>query len=367
MQRIMIMHISNISGHRSAGMALEKALKTLSPTAKVLNINAFRYISAKAEKIANFFYMALIQRAPFIWNYLYDNPLWLKRTEGLRRRIHRYNVAKVKRIIDAFRPDAIVCTQAFPNGLVAYFKQLYKRKLILVAALTDYTPHSYWIYDNVDYFIVACSQIKDELVKKGVRPEKILTLGIPIEHKFNQHVSKAQARSRLGLASDDFTILIMGGAQGLGPIKDTIFNLDKSRLNFTMLVVCGNNTFLYQQLIRQNMRHKIKIFGYVENVNLLMSAADLLVSKPGGITSAEAQAKGLPLIILRPLPGQEARNTAYLLSQGAAVKAENPKGLQKIAEDLISNAGRRAILSERAKQIGKPNAALDIARLLLEL
>jgi len=368
-ERIILMYISEISGHHSATIAIEKAIKMLSPSAEVLNINAFNYTNPISERIVNRIYMGVIKRTPKIWDYLYDNPSVAKSIEKIKESIHNFNSPKLKTLFDKFKADVVVCAQAFPCGMVADFKKTFNSKLPLVAVLTDYIPHSYWIYDNVDYYITPSEEVTSRLIKKEVLPDKIKTLGIPFDPKFNQGVPKSAVMQKLGLSNNKPTVLIMGGGQGLGPMKKIVESLDKVEGDFQEIIVTGINKKLYNSLSRKIKKFKkhILLLGYVDNINELMSIADIIISKPGGVTTAEVLAKKLPMVIFRPLPGQEASNTAYLAEKKAAIKIDKITDIKKVIEDLLSNPGKLKQLSESAGRISKPNASLDIAKLLLGL
>ena len=368
-KRILLMHISNISGHHSASLAIEKAIKTQSPETQTLSINAFNYVYPRGEKVVNLLYMLLIQRLPFLWAHLYDNPFWLKKNRRIRKIIHYLNLPKLKALFDKFYPDVIVSTQAFPCGMVADFNRLKGINLPLVAVLTDFVPHSYWIYSNVNYYIAPSQQVKQRLIEKGVSPNRVKPLGIPFDTKFNQKLNKTEIRKRLNLDINLFTILIMGGGQGLGPIKSMVKILDSLKFDFQEIVVCGTNNRLYDWLKRRisSYKKKITLLGYVQNIEEFMSATDLIITKPGGITCAEALTKGLPMLIISPIPGQEANNTAYLIAQGAAIRVSKPRDLINVITDLYYHPEILDKLSRAALGISKPNAARDIAQLLLEL
>ena len=175
-KRIILMYISEVSGHHSATLAIEKALKILQPDAEILNINAFNYTNPISEKVVNRLYMAVIKRTPQIWDYLYDNPAVVKKVENIKNNIHKFNSPKLKNLFDKFKPDAVVCTQAFPCGMVADFRKTYNSEISLVAVLTDYIPHSYWIYDTVNYYITPSQEVSRSLIKKGVPADKIKPL-----------------------------------------------------------------------------------------------------------------------------------------------------------------------------------------------
>lgn len=368
-ERITLMYISEISGHHSAALAIEKGIKILSPLAEVLNINAFNYTNPISEKIVNRIYMGIIKRTPQIWDYLYDNPKVIKKIQKTKETIHKYNSPKLKILFERFKPQAIACTQAFPCGMVADFKKTFNSSIPLIAVLTDYIPHSYWIYDTVDYYITPSEEVTTHLIKKGVASHKIKTLGIPFDPEFNKEVSKDEVMQKLGLNLKIPTILIMGGGQGLGPIKMIVKSLERVKRELQEIVVAGTNRRLYNFLKKRIKKYKKKvlIFEYIDNISELMSISDIIITKPGGVTTAEVLAKRLPMIIVKPLPGQEASNTAYLSEKQTAIKIDNPKDTNRVIEDLLSSPDKLKHFSESAAGISRPNASLDVARLILDL
>jgi processive 1,2-diacylglycerol beta-glucosyltransferase len=368
-KRIALMYISEVSGHHSATLAIENAIKMLQPDAEVLNINAFNYTNPISEKIVNSIYMGIIKRTPRIWDYLYDNPSVVKKIEKIKERIHRFNSPKFKRLFEQFQPDVVACTQAFPCGMVAGYKKNYNSEIPLVAVLTDYVPHSYWIYDEIDYYIMPSDEVASRLYKKGVPLSKIKTFGIPFDLKFNKNISRDEMIKNLGLNPGIPTILIMGGGHGIGPIKTIVRAINKIKLEFQEIIVCGMNKKLYRVLKNKvkKYRKKILLFGYTDKIDVLMGIADIIITKPGGITTAEALSKRLPMIIVKPIPGQETNNTAYLTRQQAAIKVDNPGDVDVVIEELLRNPNKLNRMRESASRIAKPHASLNIARLLLDL
>jgi len=362
------MYISEVSGHHNATLAIEKAIRILAPNAEVSNINAFNYTNPVAEKVVNSIYMGIIKVAPKIWDYLYDNPKIVKRIEKAKQNINKANSPKLKRLFERLKPDVVVCTQAFPCGMVAGYKKAYQADLPLVAVLTDYVPHSYWIYDAVDCYITPSEDVSMRLIKKGVPAQKVKPLGIPFDPKFNAALERNSIFSKHKLSCDLPTILIMGGGQGLGPIKTIVRSLEKVNPDIQEIIVTGTNKKLYNSLKRKIKKYKKKIivFGYTQNIHELMAVADIVVSKPGGVTTSEVLSLAKPMIIVKPLPGQEANNTAYLTQKGAALKVEDPRKINLVIEELLKNPHKLKHLSAAAKLISKPNAGMDIARLLLE-
>ena len=368
-KRIILMYISEVSGHRSATMAIEKALKELQPSIEILNINAFNYTNPISEKVINRIYMEVIKRTPKIWDYLYDNPSVVKGLDNIKKHIHKANSPKLKKLFDKFNPDLVVCTQAFPCGMVADYKKTYCVDLPLVAVLTDYIPHSYWVYDLVDYYITPTEDVSVRLEKKGVDPDKIKSYGIPFDHKFNQKMDRDEICHRLKLDSRKPIVLIMGGGQGLGPIKTVVKSLEKCQDDIQELIVCGTNKKLFSSLKRKVKKYKknIHLFGFIQNIHELMYISKVILSKPGGVTTAEVLSIGLPMIIVKPIPGQEVNNTNFLTHKGAAIKVDNPRKVNKVIDDLLVDKTKLVQLKSAALKISKPNASMDIANLLLNL
>ena len=200
-------------------------------------------------------------------------------------------------------------------------------------------------------------------------PDKIMSFGIPFDPKFNEPLNKFKITQKFKLSQNLPTILIMGGGQGLGPIKTIFRALEKVHLQIQEIVVTGTNKKLYNSLKRKIKKYKKKIllFGYVNNINELMTISDIIITKPGGVTCAEVLTKHLAMLIVKPLPGQEANNTHYLTEKEAAIKLDEPKGINLIIEDLLKDQDKLNRLCESASRLSKPNASLDIARLLLDL
>ena len=362
------MYITSNSGHYRASLAIESALKALSPSIITMNINGFAYTNPIFEKLINRTYMSVIRNQPEAWEYLYDNPKVLKSVQGMREAIHRSNSKKLKVLIeDEFKPDAVICTQAFPCGMVADYKKYLGLKLPLFGVLTDHAPHSYWIFDNVDYYIVPSEASRDHFIKNGVSDARIKVFGIPINPEFNISHDKEGLSKKLGLDSRKRTILIMGGSQGLGPVEDMLDSLERVAVDFQILAVCGINKRLQKILAKKGKRCKKKllVFGLIENIDELMEVSDVIITKPGGLTTSEALAKNLPMIIIRPIPGQEAKNTEFLLQQGVALRAEDGDDVSALVQELFSNSVKLDEMRKRAGLIKKPNSAIDTAQLIL--
>lgn len=367
-KRVLLMYISQVSGHRQGAVAIAKSLKSLNPDCEVLSINGFGYIYPLMEKIINTAYMGVIKRAPKIWEYLYDNPKIIKLSEKWKQSIHKSSHKKLKPLIEEFKPDVVVCTQAFPCGMVADYKKAHHLPMTVIGVLTDYAPHLYWLHEGVDYYVVPSQEAHDRYVKEGIPAHRIKVLGIPIRIKFAQPLDRQAIAKKLGLDCDIPTVLIMGGGQGLGPMKEAVKSLVHLGRPLQLIVICGTNVKLVHWIkkIQRQTNKKILFYDYASNVDELMEVSTLIVSKPGGMTTSECLAKGLPMVIIDPIPGQEERNSQFLVNQGVAMRVENKHHIAHAIEWLLNDPKQLAAMKQAALKNGKPMAAQDIARLILD-
>jgi len=367
-KRLLLLYISQYSGHHYASLAIEKAVSILAPDTQMMNINAFNYTNPIMEKVINRTYLGVIKKRPEIWEYLYDNPKVLRMVKGLREAIHRHNSPKLKKLIDEFRPNMIICTQAFPCGMVADHKRYDSLSVPLMAVLTDYAPHSYWLYNNVDFYVVPCENTGRRLVENGIDPEKVKPFGIPVNPRFNHPIDRSAILERLGFSETVPVVLIMGGTQGLGLIRESVMALEKLEHRIQSIIVTGTNKNLFAWLEKRKslLKNRTRVYGFVDNIEELMSVSDLIVTKPGGMTTAEALCKGLPILIVNPLPGQEMMNTNVLLREEVAIRAHNHTDVALIIEELLENRDKMSYMSQKAGAISRPDSALNIARLALE-
>ena len=366
--KILLMHITKTSGHHRATVAIENALKIVSPSVETMNINGFAYAYPILEKIVNRAYMSVIKRRPKIWDYLYDNPAVIKRTGTIKKILNNAKHSKLARLFERFQPDCVICSQAFPCGMVGDLKKRYKYPVRLIGVLTDFAPHHYWLHDEVDYYIVPTEEAQDRLIADGISSERIKLFGIPIDPKFNEPVSAKEVADKMGFNLSVPTILVMGGGQGLGPIRSIVSSLAELELNFQLIVLSGTNKKVLKMLkrIRFPNKQKIKIFPYIDNVNELMDISTLIVTKPGGMTTAESLAKGMPMVVVDPIPGQEARNTKLLLEKGIAVEVDDVDEVGIKIRELLDNPEKIKSMSKAALKHSNVHSALNIAKLVLK-
>ncbi len=270
--------------------------------------------------------------------------------------------------IKEFQPAVIVCTHATPAGLVAWLK---KKGLITVPAaaiVTDFVAHRLWVYPELEHYFVAHLAVAEYLSQQGITSRSIVATGIPVSEYFSQPGNKDQILAELSFTPDRKTILVMGGGAGILPMAEILALCDQIDRPLQIIAITGKNQSLYRRLSQwqATSRHPVRVFGFVDNVHELMRAADILISKPGGMSSAEALTMGVPLVIYRPIPGQEEANTRYLLSNGAALRADSLTELATILNKLFITEDEFVTLRRQAALLGRPHAAENIADFLAE-
>ena len=368
-KRILFLTTSIGSGHRRAGEAIQEALFEVSPEPlKIRTDTYFDYFTPVAERMALKIYVRTIQSMRQILKYLYS---YQKKNPDRNSIKHFLNIPLVKKHEEAiknFRPDIVVCTQALSCRFVSILKTNRKIFTPLMAVITDFDSHPYWFSKYVDKFIVPTGEIKEEFINYGIKADKIHDFGIPIHPYFSKTQNRKILRTKLGMEKDLPVILIMGGGWGLGPIKKIVLHLNDSGMVFQLIVVTGKNKTLKKKLdkILSELKIPVKIYGYVNNIDEVMEISDIAITKPGGLTTAELLAKGLPAILLDVIPGQEEANSEYLITEKAAYRIEKMSQLKDTIQRLLKNPAELAQMRIKAKTIAKPFAAVDTAKLIMD-
>lgn len=275
---------------------------------------------------------------------------------------------KFKRIIDEYDPDVVVCTHSFAARILDIVKERYGMRAKTLGIVTDFTMHPYWEEaQRLDRLILPCEPLIPLAYKKGFTDEQIRPLGIPVNPKFAVSVDKNEARRILGLDSALPTLLVMSGSMGYGNIERVLRRLDRLDVPFQIIVVCGNNKKAYARIRERTWQKPLLALGYTDNVPLLMDASDLIISKPGGLTTSEALTRRLPMIIVNPIPGHEDRNVKFLTQTGSAVAPTKKLPLAETAKALITDPERRTEMQASIDMIRKPNAVLDLCNEIFSL
>jgi len=353
------------------------------PKDVVEQVDLVKFFSPLHRKIHADGYLKLAEHAPEIWGMVF------KKTDDLRlaRRLNRFkrifpsnSRARFVRHLKEFKPDVVLCTHYLPLEILAELKKKGRMKdrasgslkttvslgsnehsaaPFVVSIVTDFEAHALWMESCVDLYCVATEETKARLIARGARAESVVATGIPISARFSQTVDERAVRKTYGLRDDQPVLLILSGGFGMGPVAEILAELDKVKKEFQVLVVTGRNQELRQELAPVDRRHPTHVLGFASNMHELMTVCDLVISKPGGLTSSEVLAKGKPLLIINPIPGQEAANSDFLLEHGAAVKINRVEDLPYRIEHLLGSK-KLAAMAKAAGALGRSRAATTI-------
>lgn len=365
-KKVLFLYASLNSGHQKAAQAIREALVTDAPEIETMDIEALGFSYPNLGKLVHGIYMLMAVKLSAFYDFLWDNATVEKKIRKLRKIINESSLDKFEELFASFKAKVAVCTQALPCGFLATLKQERGLDFKLIAVITDYDVHTYWTYEKVDVYCVATDAMKEKLIKRGILEEKIKVFGIPARLQFNQKVESRQAKEKIGLNSDLYTVLVMGGGYGVGPLNNIIHSLDKINRNFTMIIITGNNDRLYRKLEKKirKMNKQVILFKYIENLSQVMQASDILITKPGGLTVTEALCLGIPMLITRGVRGQESGNFNYLISEGAAVGIDDLPELTLKFTELFDDNSRLKKMRENAIRIATPEAAMQISHLI---
>lgn len=270
---------------------------------------------------------------------------------------------KFKRIIDEYDPDVVVCTHSFAAKILDIVKERYGTRAKIVGIVTDFTMHPYWEEAlRLDRLIIPCEALAPLARKKGFTDEQIRPYGIPVHPKFASSVNKTEARRILNIDTELPTLLVMGGSMGYGNMERVLCRLDEIDAPFQIVVVCGNNKKVHERIAKRTFKKPVLNLGYTDSVPLLMDASDLIISKPGGLTTSEALTRRLPMIITSPIPGHEDRNVAFLTESGTAVAVTRKLPLPEAVRTLICDPLKRKEMQACIDTVRKPSAVRDLCQ-----
>lgn len=319
-------------------------------------------------------YISLIERAPGVVGWLYRSS---DSTKGgsLRRSIQRLALARMRGLIATERPDTIVCTHFLAAELVNGMVERGEWRGAFAVVVTDLDAHGLWAAcPRADRWFVAIAETREILAGKGVPRERIVISGIPIMGAFSaQHPPREEIRLRLGLPPDHPMILVSGGGVGVSRLETTLESLLGLQAECGIALVCGKNQALRaraQAILNRAVpaaRARCVVLGFTERMHELMHAADLSVGKPGGLTSSEALAMGLPMAVLNPVPGQEERNSDHLLEWGVAIRLNSPESIRWRVDTLLADGKRLREMREAARSRARPFAADAVVESLRRL
>jgi len=351
-------------GHTSAAKAVELALGENEGDVRI--VDAYAHAVPFFSKIAADGYIRMVKIAPWMYGFLYDRVERARKVGSSRKWLSRLGAQNLHALIEAMRPSCVVCTHAFPCGIMADYKSTIDPTLPVLGIVTDYVVHPFWIYRNIDAYAVATPQMRDTLIARGVSPSRVRTTGIPVDPRFGLVASKPQARYELGLGTlgQRRLVLVMAGGLGIGPLEMMLRGLEDVSHPVAAVVLTGKNARREARLRDwvSRLRYPVLVRGFEENVYDYMHAADVLLTKPGGLTISEALVARIPMVLVKPLGGQEERNTRHFLKHRAALRANTRDDVSRAVERLLdAQPHDLERLFTRAEALRRPEAAADVA------
>jgi processive 1,2-diacylglycerol beta-glucosyltransferase len=372
-KKVLILSAAAGAGHIRAAQAIERAFAEMKAAEEVRHIDTLEYTNKIFRNLYSKAYIEMVNKAPDVLGWLYDQFDKPGKNERVRLAFDKLNTRPFVKLLQQYGPDIIVCTHFLPAEIISWLKaegRLAGQQAIVV---TDLDVHAMWLCRHYEHYFVALEETLVHLEKLGIPTDKITVSGIPIDPVFAQAKDQRAMREKHGLEQNRTTVVVSAGGFGVGPIKGLITSLLALRHPAQLVVICGRNKEL-----KKNMDHLaaglstghpvvMKVVGYTDEMDEYMAASDLVVGKPGGLTTAEALAKGLVFIIVNPIPGQEERNSDHLLEEGVAIRCNNLPALAYKIDRLLDDPSRFAAMKARSLQLARPDAAKEIVAKLLAL
>jgi processive 1,2-diacylglycerol beta-glucosyltransferase len=371
--KVLILSASAGAGHLRAAQALERAITETGAAREVRHADTLAYTTKVFRNLYSKAYIEMVGRMPDVLGWLYDQ--FDKPWQNERRRLafDKLNTRPFVRMLRDERPDITICTHFLPAEIISWLKAKQRLATRQAIVVTDFDVHAMWLCHHFEHYFVAIDETRAHLEKLGIPAAKITASGIPIDPQFAGAFDKRRMRDKHALAQDRATILISAGGFGVGAIQHLVASLVDLRHPAQVVAVCGRNEELRRELEQTAARLtpspnvRIKVVGYTTEMHELMAASDLLLGKPGGLTTSEALAMGLAFVIVNPIPGQEERNSDHLLEEGVAIRANNLPTLAYKIDRLLDDPARLRRMQESARLMSRPRAAFEIVNKLLAM
>ena len=373
--RVLILSASAGAGHVRAAQAIERAFEAVGPDADVHHFDILDYANPLFRTVYSKMYLDMVNKMPEVLGWLYDQFDKPWKARGRKLAFDKLNVRPFIRLLKSHRPDVVVCTHALPAEIISWLSLRKRRPMPIRQSIviTDFDVHALWLCDHYERYYVALEETRVHLEELGVPAEKIEVTGIPIDPEFSRPHDRRQIRLDHGLDPDLATILLSAGGFGVGRVETVVALLLRLQHPAQVVAICGRNEALKAELeavaARQPIgsRVTLKVVGYTDAMHEFMAASDLIVGKPGGLTTSEALASGLGFVVVNPIPGQEERNSDHLLENGVAIKCNNLPTLTYKVDRLLADPARLAAMQARSRAMGRPRSAFDVQRSLMEL
>ena len=369
LRKLLILSVSAGAGHLRAAQAVEAAAHSASPPIEATHLDLLTLVPADFRNLYGQQYIKLVEKLPQLWAYLYaqsDRPSRDSLVGKLKRAAEKLNTRKLFAELERLEPDAILCTHFLPAELLSRARARGKEIPPLWVQVTDFDVHALWVHPHVDRYCVASDEVAFRLADRGVPPERISVTGIPVMPQFSAPLDRRICAQELAISPNKFTVLMMAGGAGVGGLDELAARLLRLPDDLQIIALAGKNADLLKRLQAQARSHPGRLFplGFTTTVERVMTASDLVVTKPGGLSVSECLAKHRPMLLVSPIPGQEERNADYLLEAGAAIKAVDAATLQYKLGRLLAEPERLRSMSAAAARIARADAAAQVVRLI---
>ncbi|MDP4118913.1 MAG: glycosyltransferase [Bacillota bacterium] len=362
--KVLFLSVTAGNGHNSCAKAIEDYLSQHGAETYILDI--YSYISKILGKTVSEIYDFSISKAPKLYGKLYD-------IEGENKagicsimdKINRLVGKKITEFINENEIDMVVATHIFGGQLITRLKKKGKIDVFTIGVVTDYTIHPHWENTNLDYYVTADEGLTRQAVERGIPEEKILPIGIPLNLKYSVKRDKRESKIKLGFNPDKPLVFIIMGSMGYGNMTSVIKDVDKGNYDYQIVIVCGNNKRAKSNIEKREFLKEVKVYGFVDNVDEIMDCADCIITKPGGLTVTESLAKGLPMIYMDPIPGQEIKNVEFLVNNGAGIYVTKNYSLPDALDQFFRFPERRGEMQVCVNRLAKPDATKTLGDFIL--
>ena len=383
--KILIFYASYGGGHLNAAKSINDYIINNYPNYDVELIDCMKYVNKTIEKLTTAAYREMAKKAPWAWGKIYSDsqkgPL-----AHLSSRSNKIMAIKLLRLLREKQPDIIISTHPFGSQMCSYLKRKNKITAKIATIMTDFSPHDQWLvgHESTDYFFVANDKMKNYLINKGITENKISVTGIPISNRFLKTYNKKEILDAYNLSEDKFTVLFFGGGEfGLGKTKTAeifeSFVQESLKSKIQIIAIAGKNPKMkanFEEIVSKysinttttnttDITNNVKILEFTNQVPELMSISDLVVTKPGGLTTSESLASHLPMLIINPIPGQEEENAEFLEDKGIAIWLRKNDDSKLIIENLLADNKKLNLMKENTKLLARPHSTETICKMIL--
>ncbi|MDM0464955.1 glycosyltransferase [Clostridium perfringens] len=364
--KVIIFYAKTGGGHLSACKSLEESLNSMN--IPVVTLDSLEFAGHIVSKEVCSAYTYIVKSVPELFGALYNagEKISDHNKKSIIYKLNSFYADNILTVLEEEQPDIIISTHIFATQSLSYLKQKNKIKALTASIVTDYTCAPFWEETDLDYYFLPHKDLIEEFKNKGLDYSKLIAFGLPIDSKFKVKTPKEKAKVSLGLEKNKPHILIMGGSMGAGSVKDTTLYISKNLKDCNITTICGNNKELFKEMYEiEKSNSRIHVLQFTHKMNELMDSADILITKPGGLTSTEAMNKSLPIIMINPIPGVENANCNFFMKHNLGIKSNSLHETLKICEKLISDKNFYKKIVSSQKLNSNINAADDICEFLI--